>query len=124
FKKDDFLSKSKNFLNNNPDCIYECQLRKMRVETLSSLSQREEAKEIEIKKLKEGLKARYKHPEVYPEILQNIRDFYGDLGKDEKAKIYEKAAEEYEDRFDSGDLDLTYRGVNDFLRKKGELKGQ
>ena len=67
-----------------------------------------------------GLKAEYKDPNYYSDIISSISGCYEKMGDNEMVALYQKAKEIYEAGWKSNDLEIVLRGVDGFLEENGE----
>jgi hypothetical protein len=131
-----FLSKAEEFLRENPESIFEGEIRArmapLRVaeycETIyrsPSCKYRAELPDEGLKKVIEecklSLKAKLKDRYYYPNALDEISSAYYAMKDTDKFRLYCEARKEYERRSALGDVRLTRVGVNDWLRERGEL---
>jgi hypothetical protein len=114
-KANQFLIRSKKFLDNQSRTVYECELRFRMGTTLGALDYKEPA----ILQLKKALKADFKDISYYPDSLRELRTAYTLSGDLEKADILKKAIKEYHYRYDRGDVTLPRTGINDYLKEHG-----
>ncbi|MEK6863408.1 MAG: hypothetical protein AABW53_01800 [Nanoarchaeota archaeon] len=113
---DALLDLSGDFLARHPNSVYEIIIRGERGKILEKKEQRREA----VEEYRLGLKAEYKDPNYYSDIISSISGCYGKMGDGEKAALYQKAKEIYEAGWKANDVRIAVYGANDFLEENGE----
>ena len=113
---DALLDLSGDFLARHPNSVYEIIIRGERGKIMENKEQRREA----VEEYRLGLKAEYKDPSYYPDIISSISSCYEKMGDDEKAALYQKAKEIYEAGWKANDVRIAVYGANDFLEENGE----
>jgi hypothetical protein len=123
-KAQPFMRESEEFLNKNPNSVYESQLRSSRAYVLSQgihgyPKPRNSVDDV-IREYRGVLTSEYKEGFVYAGALQKLSEIYNLELRDEKTSdIFVDAEREYWKRFKEGVVDLSRNGVNDFLTEKG-----
>ncbi|MEK6853496.1 MAG: hypothetical protein AABX64_02325 [Nanoarchaeota archaeon] len=113
---DALLDLSGDFLARHPNSVYEIIIRGERGKILEKKEQRREA----VEEYRLGLKAEYKDPNYYSDIISSISGCYEKMGDNEMAALYQKAKEIYEAGWKNNDLEIVLRGVDGFLEENGE----
>jgi hypothetical protein len=119
-KAEEFLEQSRLFLENYPQTVYQCELRKDRGNMFKDrylLVQEYDLKKA-IVEYELALASQYKNIDFYPVVLDNLASCYEILLHPKKSSTYKKAGEEYSRRFSKGNIKLTITGVNDFLEDR------
>ncbi|HLC86686.1 MAG TPA: hypothetical protein VJH65_00200 [Candidatus Nanoarchaeia archaeon] len=123
-KSKQFMKASEDFLKENPESVYEAQIRL----NLAYVAH-QRAYEIgyrlgiedTIKEYKAVLTSGYKDRVAYSTALEKLAKVYMELGKKETSDIFKNAHKEYEKRFNEGEVMLPENGVNDFLIFNGVI---
>ncbi len=113
---DALLDLSGDFLAKHPNSVYKIIIHGERGKIMENKEQRKEA----VEEYRLGLKAEYKDPSYYPDIISSISSCYEKMGDDEKAALYQKAKEIYEAGWKANDVRIAVYGANDFLEENGE----
>ncbi|MDD5650397.1 MAG: hypothetical protein PHF86_08295 [Candidatus Nanoarchaeia archaeon] len=106
------------FLKENPESIYESQIKLDRADLLLNEIKKKNSKtkiENAIDEYEYILNSRYKDLVVYPVALQRLESLYQIKGNLEMSNLYRKAYKEYLIRLNNGDTSLPTNGVNDIL---------
>lgn len=129
-KAQSFMKASEEFFRRNPKSVYESELRSNRayvfLHGMRGWPSPRNTIADAVKEYKKVLTTEYKDGVSYAAALTHLRElYYGwegyglEIKDEETSKIFSEAEREYWNRFKNGAVDLSKRGVNDFLIKKG-----